>query len=92
MYDHLYLPDYDDVGEDEVYCCAYEEGAWAWRDIFYDLSTKRFRICTFEVCGCDLSGEKRTACVPISEEEALKLMDGPHKEYLQKRIKEYAGA
>ena len=92
MNNYLYLPDYDCVGEDEVYCCDYEEGSWAWRDIFYDLSRKRFYIYTFEVCGCDLSGEKRTACTPISEEEALRLMDEPHKEYLRKRIKEYTGA
>ena len=84
-----YIPSYDDVGDDEVYCCDYDGGAWAWRDVFYDLSTKKFYICSFEVCGSDLSGDKRTGRTPISEEEALKLMDEPHKEFLRRRIEAY---
>ena len=42
MINDLYLPSYDGVYDDEVYCCEYEEGSWAWKDIFYDLSKKSF--------------------------------------------------
>ena len=44
MINDLYLPSYDGVYDDEVYCCEYEEGSWAWKDIFYDLSKKVLHI------------------------------------------------
>ena len=42
--------------------------------------------------GVDLSGEKVIGRTPISEAEALSRMDEAHKEYLRKRIKEFAVA
>ena len=53
---------------------------------------KKFYIFSFAVCGVDLSGEKVIGRTPISEAEALSRMDEAHKEYLRKRIKEFAGA
>lgn len=91
MYNIPDEPGYYEIYDDEVFCCYYEEGAWAWRDVLYDLSEKKFYIYTFEVCGSDLSDERRTARTLISEEEALGLMDEAHKEYLRKRIEEFAG-
>ena len=89
MFDNLYMGELH--SDHLVYCCAYEEGCFAWRDIYYDLSKKGFYIYSFEVCGSDLSDEKVTKIVLISEEEALRLMDEPHKEFLKKCIERYPG-
>lgn len=77
------------VGKEEVYCCNYVEGSWAWQDIYYDIRARRFYIYSIEVCGSDLSDERVSKVEPISEEEALSLMDERQKAYLKYCIEHY---